>query len=71
FGSKEYIEISWKTPRHGWIALNSDGAVKQVAGKAGCGGVLTVGGLKDFQSIWETRQLTWRNFGDDLNVAAR
>jgi hypothetical protein len=39
-GTKAYNDISRKRPSRGWIALNTDGAVKQDLSRAGCGGVL-------------------------------
>jgi ribonuclease HI len=37
---QQWVNISWLPPPNGWLALNTDGAMKASERKAGCGGVL-------------------------------
>lgn len=34
------LEVKWKTPPHGWLKINFDGAAKGNPGPSGCGAIL-------------------------------
>ncbi|KAI3472963.1 hypothetical protein Pfo_029210 [Paulownia fortunei] len=38
--SKKMVKVNWRTPKHGWLKLNTDGAAKGNTGHAGAGGVI-------------------------------